>query len=76
MQLHADLVVDPKLEREFKGHEAQTNEPAVSANVLAAHVVHDVAPAADDDPTGQMVLVILFGHDHPAVHTSHDAIPF
>jgi hypothetical protein len=75
LQLQADLAVEPTLDREFMGHAAHVAEPAASAYVFAAQVVHDVAPAGADVPVGQMVFVILFGHDHPTVHISQVKFP-
>ncbi len=68
--------MEPAIETELGGHDVQALEPATLAYVLAGQVVHDMAPASDDEPVGQAVFAILFGHDHPAVHISQEAIPF
>jgi hypothetical protein len=76
MQLQADLAVEPTLDSEFMGHAAHVAEPAASAYVFARQVVHDVAPAPDDEPVGQMFLGALTGHIHPGEQSVHVPVLF
>jgi hypothetical protein len=58
------------------GHAAHVAEPTALAYVFAAQVVHDVAPASDEDPVGQAVLGALTGHFHPGGHIVHVPVLF
>jgi len=76
LQLHADLAVEPAIETELGGHDVHALEPAALAYVLAGQVVHDVAPASDEDPVGQAVLGALTGHFHPGGQIEHVPVLF
>ena len=68
--------MEPAIETELGGHDVQALEPAASAYVLAGQVVHDVAPASEDEPVGQAVLGALTGHFHPGGHGVHVPVLF